>query len=72
MDVFAHRRFSQGFRIFTQVAAWLLHRSRKNKGRAPLRGCVPYRYVFSSCTVNPFYLSLIFEKATSIGLKFGE
>jgi hypothetical protein len=60
---------------FLKVSGYLLrllHRSRKNKGRAPLRGCVPYRYVFSSSTVNPFYLSLIFEKASSIGLKFGE
>ena len=34
----------------------VMHRSRKNKGRAPFRGWLPYRYVFSSCMVNPSFL----------------
>jgi hypothetical protein len=36
--VFARRHISQDFRICTQVAARLLHTSRKNEGRIPLRG----------------------------------
>jgi hypothetical protein len=54
--VFLLCRLSQAFRIFTRVAARLLHRSRKNKGRAPFRGWLPYRYVFSSRMVNPSFL----------------